>query len=264
MDKELNLFREIILAVWDRFRKPWFYPRGQARDIYLDIGSRYNSITKREELELSLPTERRVKAEFLPGKFLYLTPVDRGQVLLPVLRLKCDFGRSIPEIRLRLGLFVRHDLDIRAIGFRFESPEGPGIHNYYHMQIIRGFDLGQHFLPEDYLRWMPDSSPAFPLDVNSSVNLLLSLLISLYGLVETGAILRDAGLDQKAKVHLGSLKCFSIPALEWFWKVSKKGSQVYKFYKTAEDPDTFRNSHKGFKIEGITATHFAAESKRRK
>jgi hypothetical protein len=115
MDQELRLFRDLVLAMWDHHRKPWFYSRGQARDIWLGISTPFPSFTDRNELETSLPSETRVRAEFPPWKFLYLEPVHRGQTMVPVLSMKCDFGRSIPEVRLRLGLFLKHDGDIKAV-----------------------------------------------------------------------------------------------------------------------------------------------------
>ena len=264
MDKELKLFRDILLAIWDNHRKPWLYPRGQARDIYLEIEPTFSSMTTREELEMSLPTEGRVSTDFPRSRFLYLSPVNRNQVLLPVLRLKCDFGRSIPEIRLRVGVFLRYNLDIRAIGYRFESPEGVGIHHYYHMQMIRGFQLGVPFLPDEYLTWMPDSAPTFPLDVDSPVKLLISLLISLYGLTETGRVLRDSGLETQTKAHLSDMHCYSMPPIEWYWRVFKKGVAGHTLHKTSEEPKEFRKLHAGFRLVGITKDFYDVQTAKKR
>src|SRR3712207_3358552 len=114
MDEDLNLFRDLVLAIWDNHRKPWLYSRGLANDIYREINSTFPSFNDRNALEMALPTEDRVAMAFPSRQFLYLEPpTSHGQVLLPVLSMKCDFGRSVPEVRLRLGIFVKHDGDIK-------------------------------------------------------------------------------------------------------------------------------------------------------
>jgi hypothetical protein len=270
MDEELRLFRDLILAIWDNHRKPWFYPRGQARDIYLDIAAAFPSLSNRNALEVALPTEERVKAEFPSGSFIYLEPVNRGQVLLPVLSMKCDFGRSIPEVRLRLGLFLRHVRDIKAIGYRFEAPEGPGIHNYYHLQMIRGFRMGIYFPPNDCLEWFPDSAPAFPLDGNCPIKLVLGLLVSLYGIQHTANLLANANLGAQTSQYLRMMNCYMYPPVEWYWKVttgSSKRNELY--YSTEKDPETFklhfRSRYVGCTFKGLTKGHYGAlpSSKRR-
>jgi hypothetical protein len=269
MDRELKLFRDLILAIWDTHRKPWLYPRGQARDIYIDIASTFTSMADRRELEASLPTEQNVRSGFPPGRFLYLNPVNRSQVLVPVLGLNYDFGRSIPELRLRLGLFLRYGIDTKAIGYRFESPEGTGIHHYYHLQMIRGFSIGSPFVPDDCLRWFPDSAPTFPLDVDRSVKLLLCLLISLYGVRETAVLLRDSGVDAQIGGYLSQMNCHLFPPIEWYWKVTIRGARAHQeFYRTGKEPREFRRDftslHPGCRIEGITEGYYSALGKKRK
>src|SRR5687767_4323117 len=134
-DKELELFRNLFIAIWDYHRKPWLRLRGQAKDIFQDIATTFSTLENVEQLEAALPSEGQVNAEFPPNRFLYLNPIDSHPTLLPVLRLKSDFGRSVPEVRIRLGLFLKHGLITHAIGYRLEAPEGPGSHHYYHVQM---------------------------------------------------------------------------------------------------------------------------------
>jgi hypothetical protein len=266
MDQELRLFRDLILAIWDNYRKPWFYPRGQARDIYLDINTAFPSFTDRRELERALPSEGRVKTDFPASLFLYLEPVHRGQVMVPVLTIKSDFGRTIPELRLRLGLFLRYNRDIKAIGYRFEAPEGPGIHHYYHMQMIHGFSPSVIFPPNDCHIWIPDTTPTFPLDVDGSVSLMLSLLISLYGVRDTIALVRNASTGAQLAEYIERMNCYAVPTIEWFWEVTFAGPPVRRiFYKSPREPREFRehfaSSYPGCQIRGITEGFYVSQSK---
>lgn len=263
-DKELELFRDLFIAIWNYHRKPWLRFNGQAKDIFQDISGTFKTLSTVEELEDSLPSEGRVSSNFPPNRFLYLNPVT-SPILLPVLGLKCDFGRSIPEVRLRVGLFLKHGLDTRAIGYRLEAPEGPGAHHYYHLQMIRGFDKHFHFTSDDCLNWFPDQAPTFPLDVDGPVKLILNLLIGLYGLLDTGAMLRDMGLTARAKQYLDQMSCVSIPPIEWYWKVLKRGASKHEFYKTLKEPTEFRRdfrSHQGCKVQSITEGLYNAQPKK--
>lgn len=234
----------------------------------MNIAKTYPSLSNRRELELSLPSEDEVEAGFLPNRYMYLNPINHGQVLLPVIKLKkCDFGRSIPEIRIRLGLFLQHDKDIKAIGYRFETPEGPATHHhYFHLQMIRGFEIRSLLPPVDCLKWMPDTAPTFPLDVNGSVKLLLSLLISLYGVRDIGTMVRDASLRGRIGRYLGEMSCHSFPPFDWYWKVTTGGIHSQDlYYKTAKEPQEFKDffgrKHPSGKIVGITQGFYNLQSK---
>lgn len=266
MDENLILFRDLVLTIWDHHRKPWFWPRGQARDIYIDISTPFQSFADRNELEMSLPSEERVRSEFPAWRFLYLEPVHRRQVLVPVLSMKCDFGRSIPEVRLRLGLFLRHDGDIKAVGYRFEAPELSDMHHYYHLQVIRGLRMGVLFPPDECLEWIPDTAPTFPLDVDGSVKLLLGLLVSLYGVAQTVTLLRNASSGTQMRRYLSEMNCYSVPPIEWYWKVTIAGTPArQEYYRTLREPQEFRDHftrlHHGCKIVGVTEAGYNALSK---
>ena len=60
-----------------------------------------------------------------------------------------------------------------------------GPHNYWHVQPMHTFRLykGSRKLPTDERR-RPDNAPTFPIDVVAPVDLLVCLMISLYGLHE--------------------------------------------------------------------------------
>jgi hypothetical protein len=91
-----------------------------------------------------------------------------------------------PEIRLRIGLFLldkletKKELQIKSFGFRFETPEGEGTHNFYHAQPIRHFKKGQLELL-NCPAWLPTAEPTLPLCATNPVELSICLLVSLYG-----------------------------------------------------------------------------------
>jgi hypothetical protein len=68
----------------------------------------------------------------------YLTPV-MGESMIPILRLSYDLtDSSKPVVGLQLILIKSQNgtQEMSAIGFRFESSHGPGMHSYCHSQRI--------------------------------------------------------------------------------------------------------------------------------
>lgn len=118
--------------------------------------------------------------------FIYLAAPD-GERTLPILNAKWNFGGDNVELRLRLGLF---HIGLRppniASGFRFEMPEKKEDHRYCHAQPITELVLGtaMPWLRPD----LPTEGPTFPLDAKGFTQLLLTVLVSLYG----ATILRKA------------------------------------------------------------------------
>src|SRR5215208_3334899 len=245
MDPHLKAFRELMLALWHHHEKPWKYSNAQAQKIYEAIGSGLVSFGNESEVEELLPSEASVDREF-DNRYLYLNPVTHGMVMVPLLTLKADFGRSVPEIRLRVGLFLLHDDQIRSLGFRFEAPEGKsaigaGRHNYYHVQMIRGLGSSISFSANEYLQWFPDAEPTFPVDANDPVKLLLSLLISLYGLDEVGILIAHVGAGTELQTYLREMQCLHTNELEWYWKVSIGKTAKVEYWKTSKTPTEFRD-----------------------
>jgi hypothetical protein len=115
------------------------------------------------------------------NRYLFLEPIHEGKDIFPVLSFRYNFRGNNAELRLQLALFVPHDKDLAAIGCRFEPPEGPGTHNYHHAQMFRAFQQGGEELP-CCPPWLPTSRPAFHLKAYDAVTLLISMVISLYGI----------------------------------------------------------------------------------
>ena len=113
------------------------------------------------------------------GGFLFLRPPAQEGALLPVLSFMSAFNTG--EFRIRIAFFTfDEEEEPAATGFRFESPEGEGEHNYYHMQCIRGFTKDGKFLPRAP-SWLPISCPAFVICAKTPIALFLGVLVGLYG-----------------------------------------------------------------------------------
>ncbi len=249
IDQDLRAFRDLSLWLWDSHEKPWEYGDGKARAIYEEISRGYRSILSSEELEQYLPNEGKVQSAFPKRKYLYLNPVE-GQALVPVLSIASDFGRSIPELRIRLGLFLLHDGKTHGFGYRFESPEGPGKHHYYHAQLINGLEADEPFLNAE--GWLPTACPTFPLDANNPVKLLLSLLIALYGV---RYVSRGRPHVHRVDLYLKDMHFQKMPELEWYRQVITGEGRVRATNATSKLADfemSMKGKYPGCEIIGIT------------
>jgi hypothetical protein len=261
MGDDLKVFRDLVLWLWQTHEKPWEYSNKTAQliaDKYRLVNSAF---TTDKELEIYLPSIDNVDVSFPKNQYFYLTPVTESKIMVPRLQLKCDFGRNIPEIRCRLELFLFNDnLEIQSLGYRFESPEGQniggaGVHHFYHIQLIRT-------LPST-LDWLPETQPAFPIDADDPVKLLLGLLISLYGLDYLGTIKKGAnnvwGLDE----YIDNFPHSKFGEFEWYRRV-EIGDPVRhtESYKITSNLDEFyRNIRGKYHVCNIIAiTHNAFEA----
>ncbi|SRR6266404_463406 len=264
MDDELRSFRDLMLVIFDHHQKPWEYSNPTARAIYADIAGGFPTFNDSAALEELLPSEEAVSRAF-DNRYLYLNPVTHKTVLVPLLTLEADFGRSIPEVRLQLGLFLRHEEQTRFVGFRFEAPEGKsaqdlGRHNFYHMQMIRNFRVPVSLLSGES-GWIPDAEPTVPLDADGAVKLLLTILISLYGIEEVITLIGRASTGTELQGYLGQMLCHQIPELEWYWKVKVGKTGKSEYWKTQRSPADFKAminmKHQGSTMIGVTTGTFA-------
>jgi hypothetical protein len=135
------------------------------------------------------------------GRFLFLEAPESELAVLPILSLKLDLVK--PELRARMGLFTLDGSRLAAIGFRFETPEGVGRHNYHHAQLIRSLGAGSD-LP--FPSWLPESQPALVLSAKNPYSLLLGLLIALYGLGHLEGRMKGQSFLQHLAEDLEELK----------------------------------------------------------
>lgn len=274
MDWELKTFRDLMLVVWEHHEKPWnkAYTNHVAQEIYEQVSPGFLPLYSDNEIEVVLPSEERVTGDF-KNRYMYLNPVTHGTIMVPVLKVKSDFGRSIPEIRCQLGLFLLYGGVIRWIGFRFEAPEGinaagEGRHHFYHVQMIRGLHTSIPFPHNDHLNWIPDAEPTIPLDADGPSKLLLCLLVSLYGIQEVLRLINLSPSHSQLRKRFEAMHITGVPVIEWYWKVTADAGAKSQFHKTP-NPEAWRadilQRHPGCKIEGVTkAAYDAAPPSRRK
>lgn len=173
---------------------------GAARDyppkvlgVYDRLNARFPRIDERRLATLSQATELDLLSS---GRFVYLEANKKGSWSIPVLTVKYDFSGEPELLRLRLALcaLVADENPLQAIGLRFETPEGEGLHSYYHVQMIESFSKGveEHRIPG--AAWIPQRIPAIPVDAMSPITLLLAFLLSLYGMAHL-QLLRQAGFS---------------------------------------------------------------------
>ncbi len=130
-----------------------------------------------EELEREVSPKTGTNGELAPKKkFVYFEASSIGGWFIPVATVAFDFGDEPCTLRLRIGLFGAKG---ERAGYRFETPEGKtGAHSYYHAQPIRGWTSDDTDITSEGINCR---QPAFPIDANSPVTLVLASVLACYG-----------------------------------------------------------------------------------
>lgn len=196
MSKEQGLLNQIIKWLADSQRWIRGKPHETARDILERLLPFFTMVGN---LDAMLARKEPILDFLDSGSFIYLKPVEKGGWMIPILSIRYNFRSAKPVTSLRLALFLLDEAgNLKARGYRFETPssnefdtassneeENPssiGRHDYYHAQLIISFDkkTSRWSLPCE--PWLPTSQPAFPLDAEDPITLIVCLLVSLYGL----------------------------------------------------------------------------------
>jgi hypothetical protein len=151
------------------------------------------------------------------GTWIFLPAPKKGSLRLPILNVIYDYDKKPAEIRLQAAIFYDFDGEALAMGWRFESPESRGeggeqsSHGYYHAQPSPSLRThrGWYELPAADRR-IPDGLPAFPLDAADEVDLLLCLMLSIYGLKEASELV-GAVADPELAKRLRQLRTLYVP-----------------------------------------------------
>jgi hypothetical protein len=130
-----------------------------------------------------------------------------------------------------------------------------GIHHYYHVQIIQP--------PTSRLNWLPDAQPAFPLDADNPVKLLLCVLVSLYGLAYLGKIIREAHNIYRLSDYIDGVPHTKFGAFEWYRLVEigdpVRHTEGYKVRSNLREfEEHIRGVYPGCGLRGITKSAFNA------
>ena len=249
MTIEREILRQIFLWMHSRYRHAVSNLSGNPLKIHDSVSLHYTAFREVEIEKIFTGTDSFNSLNH--KKFLIFEPVRVGSWMLPVLSFGYDFRRSHPEFWIRLALFLFEELDqnneLRAVGYRFESPEGEGIHHYYHAQLIRAFDKNNEQWRIPCPGWLPTKQPAFALDAHSPVTLVACILISLYG---RGFIseLQHSRFWNQFKPRVATLMASNPSFQPTYWAVTFLKST--KFYKTWESKTKFKQVMKN--VENAT------------
>jgi hypothetical protein len=197
----------ILVWLWEKYGEPW-NRSVKTLDVFDRLKREFSPISNREALEQMIGSLKRPHHEVCESKkrYFYLTPTDDVPHVLPVLDFKIDLARidpPTPEVRLRTLMFCLHKDELCATGFRMESREGSGKHDFFHCQPIKAFVKGEATrVPE----WISDRQPTFPLNVADEIHLLMCLVASLYGMAALNGMLRNASLRPRLKRYVDSYR----------------------------------------------------------
>jgi len=207
VDKTVNALRTLLNLLYQEQARDWSPQRRgwSTRHSRRKISSKAQQVREREywtpvrerELEEWLSASDELVVNFSrEKKVLYLPPLEKDAEFVPILSLECNLDETRTSIILRVMLVRQEKVgkELHGIGFRLESPECEnqprdknedmgkkkinGRHDFYHAQLLRGFDWGP---PVKNLTWLPCSQPSFPLLANCPITLIFSLLLTLYG-----------------------------------------------------------------------------------
>jgi hypothetical protein len=130
----------------------------------------------------------------------YLPPLKDNREYSPALALRCKYTQSSTKMNLFLLMFreVKNqggEVEIKWVGFRFDSPHENTKHDYWHTQpttrISGRVNIGESGCPS----WICHNIPCIPTSGKNPLALVASMLVSLYGRDEvTNRLLADLRL----------------------------------------------------------------------
>ena len=129
--------------------------------------------------------------EFGNNQVIYIKPPKKEKAGVAAIWCRWDFCRPIPKCGFYLGLWFQASGDqlneetprMRTssfIGYRYETPGEGDNHNFYHVQPCRS--MGDRDEKVTQALAVPERNPTWPLAAESSLELLLCLVVSLYGM----------------------------------------------------------------------------------
>lgn len=186
MDMDAGLFGQIMKLLWDFGNYAHRHATGALRELYDDhvqIAFR-RLIWSETELEWLLPGKGRPISGGVSKPYLLMEPITKGGLMLPLISWMYDpDAKPTAKLGFHLALCMLSKNDgLFSVGYRFESPHGTGMHNYYHVQLIRRFADGMPSWCDECRDSLPETQPAFAIDARDPVSLLICILVSVYGL----------------------------------------------------------------------------------
>jgi hypothetical protein len=121
-------------------------------------------------------------------KLVFPQPKKLSKSSLLLANCYWNFKEGENEFRVRMGILLwqKEERKYQFSGFRYESPEGDGDHNFYHAQPITSFEKNDADSEEELIErdnWRHTSLPTFPIKARNSLELFIGMLVSFYGMV---------------------------------------------------------------------------------
>lgn len=118
---------------------------------------------------------------------MLLPPMEKEGSFVPVMSLEYRPHREFKESCLKIRIWMvcqRRGTRLVGLGFRVESPEKycqedgkSGMHDFYHAQLLNEITQGI-----STSNWLPSTQPSFCLWATNPIDVLLNLVLTLYGL----------------------------------------------------------------------------------
>lgn len=180
------------------------YGKGAAISVIEVAHGQFTPI-KKNELDNRLLYNTR--GQLPEGCAIYLRPPSKEESVAAVW-CRWDFDAPTSSCGFYYGNWSRqrafgHDY-VAFVGFRYETPEIGGNHHYYHAQPCRSMGCDRSPVRDS----LPISNryPTFPLLATSSLELLLCLVISIYGISGLSKLEHDLSAEYSTRRNTLLLK----------------------------------------------------------
>lgn len=154
------------------------------RQMLLDVQRQFTPL---KETELKNYLLYRRSSQFPNNRVIYIKPPKREKTAVAAVWCRWNFDAELSSCGFQFGIWSAQDFPNAGacrkrtvfVGFRYETPENGKTHNYYHAQPCQS--IGGR---EKVVSALPISprNPTFPLAAKSSLELLLCLVMSVYGM----------------------------------------------------------------------------------
>jgi hypothetical protein len=186
------------------------------------------------ELDALLSGER---IDFEPKRnLLVLEPIAKHPAYIAAISVLHAPGQHLAETRLRLVVFYdasdAGSDSLKAVGFRFESPEGDPdhAHHLFHAQPIKQL----HGIALPGSEYVLDDLPTIGIDGDGAVCMLVGLLLGLYGVSILEQLQREAALWSQLYGYVSGLLRTRSQFARAYWRVIDVSGRV-SYYETALD-----------------------------
>ena len=177
----------LLAVLCERQANAWFNPAKnsepdpQALSAYQQLVNEWAPL-RAEEVE-KLAQSKSALDLVSWRRAVYLPPAAKLKHFAPLLTVYLNVGPTDTELKLRLMLVsCAEDCELYGLGYRMEF--GTEEHDFPHAQLVRDFypsaQPGRRKI--DCPIWLPQTQPSFPIPASDTVTLLLTMLMSLYGL----------------------------------------------------------------------------------